>query len=83
MVAVTDGVTSYAVFTYLCGEMEWGTSSGDIGIATGQFGYYRKHRLSGSSDNNRITCLNTNAGYTVIVYKLTNIGMTSLHFGMQ
>ena len=77
MAAVTDGSTSYAVFTYQCGSMEWGSSSGRIGFSIGSSGFYfREHQLSGSSNNNDIACLNTNFGYTVIVYKLTDIGMT-------
>ena len=75
---MTDGETSYAVYTYRCDESRWGSSDVAIGFSTGDGNkYFREHQLSHTSSNVHIGCLDTSTigGYTTVIYKLTDIGM--------
>ncbi len=72
-IIITDGVNSYSVFTYKCGEMEW-TRNGVIGFnAAGQF--FSNHSLSQMQDLNGaplIACSNSAASqWTNVVYNLS------------
>ena len=54
-VLITDGTKSYAVYTYQCGEMEWGDES-TIGFNAGQ-DYYENHPVTGHFQSHFIACL--------------------------
>ena len=54
---ITDGSTSYAVFTYRCGDMNWAFGP-TIGFnAAGD--YYVNHPNTGSRNGEEIACLNS------------------------
>lgn len=65
---ITDGMTSYALYTYQCGLMEWS------GFATVGFNLngdlYENHPLTGLPSANAIACLNQSRWYNQI-YQLT------------
>ena len=64
-VLITDGTSSYAVFIYDCGGMEWGGA--EIGWQYNS-SLYREHYLSGSSSAS-IGCQYSST-YSAIVYRL-------------
>ncbi len=70
-IVITDGVNSYSLFTYKCGEMEW-SRQGVIGFnAAGQS--YENHVLSLESfvEAPSIACSNSaNSEWTNVIYKL-------------
>lgn len=51
-ILVTDGLSSYLIFTYVCGEMQWSALGQNraavVGYNTGSFSFYN-HPLSGFS----------------------------------
>ena len=54
---ITDGIDSYAVFTYRCGDMNWAYRP-TIGFnAAG--GYFVNHPNTGSTSGEEIACLNS------------------------
>ena len=65
-VLITDGSSSYAVFIYECGGMEWGGAT--IGWADTS-SLYEKHSLSGLSTSSNIGCTNSNF-YSLLAYRL-------------
>ena len=68
---VTDGVNSYAIFIYRCGDLEW---SGGATIGYGASSeMFSNHRLSGTFFITVIGCLNNpdNQFFTVL-YEITN-----------
>ena len=69
---VTDGINSFAIFIYQCGDLQWsGEYRASIGFGAGsEFAY--NHWLSGTPNVTSIACLNTpdNQFYSLI-YKLT------------
>ena len=65
-VLITNGSSSYAVFIYKCGSMEWG--GGVIGWQEGS-SQYNSHYLSGDSDSNDIGCLYS-YNYSAVVFKI-------------
>ena len=70
-VMVTDGVNSYAIFIYRCGDLEW---SGGATIGYGASSeMFSNHRLSGTFFITVIGCLNNpdNQFFTVL-YEITN-----------
>jgi len=68
---VTDGVQSYALFTYKCGEMEW-SGGATIGFGASDE-LYANLRLSGSSQANAVACLNSpTTEWSNLLYKLTD-----------
>ena len=74
---ITDGVTSYAVFTYRCGDMNWAYGP-TIGFnAAGD--YYVNHPNTGSTNGEEIACLNfpTNEWYN-LVYEISLPNATNL-----
>jgi len=81
-VLITDGSTSYTVFTYQCGSMQWGTSSVGIGFRADS-SYYRNHPLSRMANSNDIACLNSPANvWSNVVYKLTSgVNCLTTQFG--
>ena len=55
-ILITDGVNSYTVFTYLCGEMQWSRGA-TIGYnAAGDF--YFNHPFTGTENAHTIACEN-------------------------
>ena len=74
---ITDGVTSYAVFTYRCGDMNWAYGP-TIGFnAAGD--YYVNHPNTGSTNGEEIACLNspTSQWYN-LVYEISLPNATNL-----
>ena len=64
-ILITDDITSYTVFIYECGGMEWGGAT--IGWeANGTF--YREDELSGSSSED-VGC-EYSSTYSAIVYRI-------------
>lgn len=75
-ILITDGLKSYAVFSYQCGLLQWGraeTYSGSpystIGYNIGgtntnslQFSAFQNHPLSGFSEVSTIACVNNANG---------------------
>ena len=52
----TDGILSYAIFTYQCGRLNW-TAYAGIGFSIGQ-DFFNNHELSLAPNVNDIACLN-------------------------
>ncbi|CAI8021025.1 Alpha-tectorin [Geodia barretti] len=73
-VLITNEISSFAVFIYQCGAMEWGGAT--IGWAySGSL--YEKHFLSGS-ESARIGC-EISPSYTAILYRLSRSAGCQLH----
>ena len=74
---ITDGVTSYAVFTYRCGDMNWAYGP-TIGFnAAGD--YYVNHPNTGSTSGEEIACLNSPASqWYNLVYEISLPNATNL-----
>ena len=70
-ILITDDSSSYAVFIYDCGSMEWG--GGVIGWQE-DLSDYNSHYLSGESDSNDVGCLYSSS-FSAIVFKV-NDGMS-------
>ena len=67
---ITDGIESYAVFTYKCGLMEWTFNGATIGYnADGD--YYQNHPNTGSLFAHEIACLNPDSVWNNVVYKIS------------
>ena len=69
-IVITDGLDSYAVYIYKCGEMEWGDDA-TIGFnAAGD--YYENHILSVTSQASDIACVNSAfSEWSNVVYRLS------------
>ena len=67
-IVITNGASSYAVFTYECGDINWGGGA-TIGFkATGSF--YQNHAYSGSRAAS-IDCVNSpTSQWNNVVYRL-------------
>ena len=81
VVLLTDGTQSYTVFTYKCGELNWGTSSTGIGFSAGP-SLYANHPLSRRSNVRSIACLNSpQSPWSNVVYKVNReiTGIETLH----
>ena len=67
-IVITNGASSYAVFTYECGDINW-SGMATIGFkATGSF--YQNHAYSGSRAAS-IDCVNSpNSQWNNVVYRL-------------
>ena len=59
-ILITNGTKSYAVYTYKCGEMQWGDES-TIGFNAGA-DYYENHDITGHFQAHFIACLQNNSG---------------------
>ena len=77
---ITNGTNSYAVFTYECGDINWGGGA-TIGYkATG--GFYQNHAYSGSSAAS-IDCVNSpTSQWNNVIYNL-NGNCWVLHFSLR
>ena len=67
-VLITDGSSSYAVFIYECGGMQWG--GGLIGWQEG-YSQYNTHYLSGDSNSSEVGCLYSTT-YSAVVFKIND-----------
>ena len=65
-ILIADGSSSYAVFIYECGGMEWG--GGVIGWQE-SLSQYNSHSLSGDSNSNDVGCLYSTT-YSAVVFKI-------------
>jgi hypothetical protein len=68
-IIITDGQSSFALFTYNCLQMEW---SGDVGIgANGDGRFYANHVLSKTENAHQIACLNSpSSDWSNVLYEL-------------
>ena len=66
-ILITDGISSYAVFIYECGGMEWG--EGVIGWQQSSSSRFDWHFLSGMRNSTSIGCLYSST-YSAVVYKV-------------
>ena len=62
----TDGTSSYAIFSYRCGELDWHNRDTVIGFSAGS-DFYANHNYSLSGAVTDIDCL-SGADWTSIVY---------------
>ena len=79
-VVVTNGVQSYTVFTYQCGELNWvQLNSSSIGFSAG-FTLFANHPLSRQPNVNDIACLNQQCPpWTNVVYQISERQTGTLH----
>ena len=64
----TDGVLSYAIFTYHCGSLNWISSSTSIGFSITQ-DLFANHDLSLTPSVNDIACTG-NSAWSNIIYQV-------------
>ena len=74
----TDGLASYAIFTYKCGELNWLWSKyATIGFSITQ-DFYANHYLSKNSNVNNISCLNSpTSEWSNVVYHIGGSKMSN------
>ena len=71
VVLVTDGVRSYAVFTYKCGELHWANYNASIGFSASS-SFFANHPLSRQSNVNSIACLNSpTSQWSNVLYQIS------------
>ena len=65
----TDGLASYAIFTYKCGELNWiHLSLATVGFSITQ-DFYANHNFSQTDNVNDIACLNSpNSVWSSVIY---------------
>ena len=56
-VLVSSNSTSYAIFTYRCGSLNWVNHKASIGYSAGEE-FYTNHLLSRANNVNDVACLN-------------------------
>ena len=67
---ITDGVNSYAVFTFKCGELNWSRSP-TIGFNAAS-DFYQNHELTGSPTADSLDCFNfPTSDYYNVVYNIS------------
>ena len=67
----TDGVLSYAMFTYKCGGLNWLDYSASIGFSITQ-NFFANHELSLTPNVNDIACAsNSVSGWSNVVYQVS------------
>ena len=70
MLASDDQETSYAIFTYECGSLNWVRHRAAIGFSAG-VDFYDSHYLSRQSNVNDIACLNQPSSlWSNVVYRV-------------
>ena len=69
---VTDGINSFAIFIYQCGDLQWPQHEwATIGFGAG-YEFASNYWLSGTSSVTSIACLNTpDTNFFSLLYKLT------------
>ena len=65
---ITDGIQSYAVFTFKCGSLGW-AGEATIGFNAGG-DYFENHPLSGLSLSNVVACVHNDSEWNNVVYNL-------------
>ena len=69
---VTDGNTSFAIFIYQCGDLQWPGYGATIGFGAGSE-FVSNHWLSGTQSVTAIACLNTpDSQFFSLLYKVTD-----------
>ena len=69
---MSSGDTSYAVFTYKCGSLNWINRNASIGYSAGEDFFYN-YELSRTHDVNDIACLNEPySPWSNLVFKLAD-----------
>ena len=84
MVLATDGIQSFAVFTYKCGELNWSHNRASIGFSASS-SVFANHRLSRLLNVNDIACLESpSPPWSNVVYQIdeeiTGMKVIMLHF---
>ena len=72
VVVATNGVQSYVVFTYRCGELNWigGSHAASIGFSSSSTSF-ANHPLSRQTSVNNISCLNQQCPpWSNVVYQI-------------
>ena len=72
-ILITDGYSSYAVFTYRCGYMDWSDEPTLIGYRIGS--YDSTNSYSGNSANNIACAYSPHSVWSNELYTLGNFGM--------
>ena len=75
-VVVTDGMVSYAVFNFLCGELQWENGLDQPFAVSGYnfAGTFERDRLSGFSAITSIACRNSPCSeYYTVLYKIGEV----------
>ena len=68
----SQGSTSYAIFTYKCGLLQWTKYNAAIGYSAGP-DYFENHPFSRTSKVTDIDCLNSPSSvWSNVVYNLNN-----------
>ena len=73
VVVVTNGIQSYAAFTYQCGELSWsgGSRAASIGFST-SYTQFANHPLSQQANINNIACINQQCPpWSNVVYQIS------------
>ena len=72
VIVFTDGLQSYAVFTYQCGELNWiGSSRGAVVGFSASNTFFTNHPLSNQPNINDISCNNQQCPpWSNVVYKI-------------
>ena len=66
----SDDTSSYAIFTYKCGSLNWNEHYAGIGYSAGTE-FYNNHILSGKPNVNDIACLNQpHSEWSNVVYRV-------------
>ena len=75
-IVITDGATTFAVFTYKCMDLNWARVPLVIGFsAAGDF--FENHDFTGSVDAHLLDCHNQPASdYVNVIYNITTINST-------
>ena len=68
---MTDGYQSYAVFIYLCGSLQWRSSSLAIGFLSQNFSHTKMHRsIDLGNVTDALACANLPNKWNTLVYDL-------------
>ena len=71
-IVITDGTTSFAVFTYKCGDLNWG-SGASIGFSAAD-DLFANHEFAGRPDAHEVDCLNQPiSDYVNVIYAISSI----------
>ena len=80
VVLATDGIQSFAVFTYKCGELNWSHNRASIGFSASS-SVFANHRLSRLLNVNDIACLESpSPPWSNVVYQIDEDGMKVICF---
>ena len=80
VVLAIDGIQSFAVFTYKCGELNWSHNRASIGFSASS-SVFANHRLSRLLNVNDIACLESpSPPWSNVVYQIDEDGMKVICF---